>query len=478
MCSTSAACVKLKRSATTRNTVRRKFSSGDVNKVLGRLYAHRAIDKAAQRHPLLVVRETNCKLTEVEKSAKGADPRCQAKMEFVENSGSALDSEPVLRASSRRISRRQFGAALATTMAAVSACTKRTTSGMNEQNWGKGPNGEDVALYTLSNADGVEATITTYGGRLVTLRTPDRNGKLADIVLGFDILPQYLEKNPFFGALVGRYANRIANGQFQLNGHTYTLAKNNGPNTLHGGLVGFDKKVWKVQGVTGGNPALRLQYISKDGEEGFPGTLTTTVTYELTSSNELKIDYEATTDQNTVLNLTNHSYFDLSGAGAGDITDHIVTINADRFTPVDANLIPTGELKSVDGTPFDFRKPTAVGARINDKDQQLVYGGGYDHNFVLNRSGNSPSLAARVMDPKSGRVMEVLTTQPGVQFYTGNHLPNSIKGKNGATYNYRYGLCFETQHFPNSPNQPSFPTTELRPGERFHQTTIFKFSVA
>lgn len=349
---------------------------------------------------------------------------------------------------------------------------------MTKQNWGKGPNGEEVDLYTLRNSKGIETTIATYGGKIVTLKTPDRDGKFADIVLGYDNLPQYLGHNPFFGTLVGRYANRIANGEFKLDGHTYQLAKNNGPNTLHGGLVGFDKKVWKVQGVTGANPALRLEYVSKDGEENFPGTLTTTVTYELTDNNELKIDYQATTDKKTVLNLTNHSYFNLEGEGSGQIVDHVVTINADRFTPVNANLIPTGELKSVEGTPFDFRKATPVAARINDKDQQLQYGQGYDHNFVLNRSGDGPSLAARVMSPKSGRVMEVLTTQPGVQFYTGNHLENGIKGKGGATYGFRSGLCFETQHFPDSPNQPNFPSTELAPGQRFHQITIFKFSVA
>ncbi len=363
-------------------------------------------------------------------------------------------------------------------VAAVASSTRNTT-GMTKQNWGKGPNGEEVDVYTLRNSKGIEANIITYGGRLVTLKTPDRDGKFADIVLGFDSLPQYLEKNPFFGALVGRYANRIANGEFQLDGHTYTLAKNNGPNTLHGGLVGFDKKVWQAEQLTGDDgPSLRLKYVSKDGEEGFPGTLSTTVTYSLNSNNELKIDYQATTDKKTVLNLTNHSYFDLSGAGTGEILDHIVTINAGKFTPVNANLIPTGELKSVEGTPFDFRTPTAVGARIKDKDQQLQYGDGYDHNYVLNKAGNGPSLAARVMDPKSGRVMEVLTTQPGVQFYSGNHLPNGIKGKGGATYGYRYGLCFETQHFPNSPNQPDFPSTELNPGQRFHQVTIFKFSAA
>ena len=378
-----------------------------------------------------------------------------------------------------RISRRTFGAALVATAGARIAIGNSTqkNSGMKKQNWGKGPNGEEVDLYTLRNAKGIETTITNYGGKIVTLKTPDRKGQFADIVLGFDNLAQYLDKNPFFGSLVGRYANRIANGEFKLDGHTYTLARNNGPNTLHGGLVGFDKKVWQAEDASGREGhSLRLQYVSKDGEENFPGTLTTTVTYTLTDSNELKIDYQATTDKNTVLNLTNHSYFDLSGAGSGEILDHIVTINADRFTPVNANLIPTGELKSVEGTPFDLRKPTPVRARINDKDQQLEYGSGYDHNFVLNGNGSSPQFAARAMDPKSGRVLEVLTTQPGVQFYTGNHLGNGIKGKGGTTYNYRCGLCFETQHFPNSPNQPDFPTTELKPGQRFHHVTVFKIS--
>jgi aldose 1-epimerase len=380
----------------------------------------------------------------------------------------------------KRISRRKFGAALAATAAAGAIATSKVNnSEMKKQNWGKGPNGEEVDLYTLRNSKGIEASITTYGGRLVTLKTPDRDGKFADIVLGFDDLPQYLANNPFFGALAGRYANRIANGEFQLDGHTYHLAKNNGPNTLHGGLVGFDKKVWQAEDVSASNGhSLRLKYVSKDGEENFPGTLTTTVTYTLSDNDDLTIDYKATTDKKTVLNLTNHSYFDLAGAGAGEIIDHVVTINADKFTPVNANLIPTGDLKTVDGTPFDFRTATRVGARINDKDQQLQYGQGYDHNFVVNRSGNGPSLAARVVDPKSGRAMEVLTTQPGVQFYTGNHLSNGIKGKGGATYGYRYGLCFETQHFPNSPNQPNFPSTELAPGQQFHEITVFKFSVA
>lgn len=348
---------------------------------------------------------------------------------------------------------------------------------MTKQTWGKGPNGEAVDLYTMRNSHGAEAAITTYGGRVVALKTPDRDGQSADIVLGFDNLAQYLEHNPYFGALVGRYANRIANGEFRLDGHTYTLAKNNGPNALHGGLIGFDKKVWDAEHGDGSEATwLRLKYVSRDGEEGFPGTLTAIVTYTLTNENELKVEYRATSDKKTVLNLTNHSYFDLRGAGAGQILDHVVMIHADRFTPVNANLIPTGELKSVEGTPFDFRTPTRIGARISDKDQQLEYGGGYDHNYVLNGSGNAPTLAARVIDPKSGRVMEVLTTQPGMQFYTGNHLPDGIHGKGGATYNYRCGFCFETQHFPDSPNQSGFPSTELSAGQEFQEVTIFKFS--
>lgn len=352
---------------------------------------------------------------------------------------------------------------------------------MTKQTWGKGPNSEEINLYTLRNSKGIEVSIINYGGRLVTLKTPDRDGKFGDIVLGFDNLDQYLQNNPVFGALVGRYANRIAGGEFQLDGHTYKLAKNNGENTLHGGLRGFDKRVWEPQESENEHgPALRLTYVSKDGEEGFPGTLTTRVTYSLDDNDQLTLDYEATTDKKTVLNLTNHSYFNLSGAGSEQIIDHVVTINGDKFTPGNAQQIPTGELKSVEGTPFDFRKPTRVGDRIDDNnDQQIKYGSGYDMNFVVNRSGQGPSLAARAEHPKSGRVMEVLTTQPGVQFYTSNHLPkDGIKGKGGTLYTYRDALCFETQHFPNSPNQPNFPSTELSPGQRFHQITIFKFSVA
>lgn len=350
----------------------------------------------------------------------------------------------------------------------------------DERLWGTLPSGEEIKLYTFRNAKGTETSITDYGGRLVTLKTPDRNGRFADIVLGFDELDGYLAKNPYFGALVGRYANRIAHAEFTLDGTTYKLARNNGENSLHGGLKGFDKVAWKATPISTDNgAALRLEYLSADGEEGYPGTLTATATYTLTNEDELRIDYTATTNKNTILNLTNHSYFDLGGQGSGEILDHIVTIAADRFTPVNAHLIPTGELRGVKGTPFDFTQPTRIGERIDQNDEQLKYGVGYDHNFVLKPSGNGPSFAARAHHPNSGRILEVLTTQPGVQFYTGNHLAESLaKGKAGVVYGFRSGFCLETQHFPDSPNQPGFPSTELKPGEQYRQTTIFKFSVS
>ncbi len=346
-------------------------------------------------------------------------------------------------------------------------------SQIEKQIWGQTDSGESVQLYTLRNTKGTKATITDFGGRLVTLRTADREGNFDDIVLGFDDLGGYLGKNPYFGALVGRYANRIANGQFTLDGHTYHLARNNGENALHGGIEGFDKRVWESREVPG--PALQLTYVSKDGEEGYPGTLTATVTYTLTGENELKIDYLATTDKATVLNLTNHSYFDLSGQFAGEILQHKVTINADRFTPVNEHLIPTGELRAVAGTPFDFRQPKFIADHIDDDDEQLKLALGYDHNFVLNGSGLR--LATRVLDPQSGRVLEVLTTQPGMQFYTGNHLDGTVTGKGGVVYKFRYGFCCETQHFPDSPNQPNFPSAKLEPGGEFRAQTIFRFSV-
>jgi aldose 1-epimerase len=348
---------------------------------------------------------------------------------------------------------------------------------IQKQHWGTLESGETIDLYTLRNANGIEARVTNFGGRLASLKTPDRRGEFGDIVLGFDTLEGYVQKNPYFGALVGRYANRIAHGEFQLNGRKYTLARNNGGNALHGGLRGFDKVAWQAREVDSAQGrALELGYLSKDGEEGYPGNLQVTVRYTLTDANELRLDYVAMTDKDTVLNLTNHSYFDLSGSFAGEVVDSVVTINADRFTPVNANLIPTGELRPVDGTPFDFRIATKVAARIDEKDEQLVFGQGYDHNYVLNRSGNSPTLAAVAHDMHSGRVLEVLTTQPGMQFYTGNHLDGSVTGKGGVTYRFRSGMCFETQHFPDSPNRPQFPSTELKSSEHYRAVTVFRFA--
>jgi len=373
---------------------------------------------------------------------------------------------------------RRQALALAPTLTFLS-CTgeqNKTMSGITKQSWGALPSGESIDLYTLRNGKGVETTISNFGGRIVTLKVPDRAGKFEDVVLGYDTLEPYTKPNPFFGTLVGRYANRIANGEFTLNGKKYTLLKNNGPNSLHGGGKGFDKKAWKAD-VTANN-GLQLSYLSKDGEEGYPGNLSTTVTYSLGDDNGLRIDYEATTDADTVLNLTNHSYFNMAGHAHGAILDHQLLLNADKFTPVNANLIPTSELRSVEGTPFDFRKPMAIGARIDAPDEQIKFAKGYDHNFVVNRTGGEPTLAARVTDPQSGRVMEVLTTQPGVQLYTANHIEGEIKGKAGAIYHFRSAYCFETQHFPDTPNQPSFPTAVLKPGQKFHETTIFRFSTA
>lgn len=349
-----------------------------------------------------------------------------------------------------------------------------STSRFSRQSFGKTDTGEQVELYTLTNSKGVAAAITNYGGILVSLKVPDRAGQLADVVLGFDALDGYLKAHPYFGAIIGRYGNRIAKARFTLNGVEYQLARNEGENSLHGGIKGFDKAVWTAKEIDGGK-GLELTYLSKDGEEGFPGNLAVTVTYSLNDENELKIDYAATTDKDTVVNLTNHSYFNLAGQGEGDVLGHVVTINADRFTPVDAKLIPTGELRPVEGTPFDFRSPRGIGERINDKDEQLVLGKGYDHNFVLNRTGEGLALAARVVEPKTGRVMEVLTTEPGMQFYTGNFLDGTITGKGGKVYRQRYGFCLETQHFPDSPNKPEFPSVVLKPGEQYRSTTIYRF---
>jgi aldose 1-epimerase len=349
-------------------------------------------------------------------------------------------------------------------------------AGITTKAYGKTAAGTPVNLYTLTNSNGIEATITNYGGIVVSLKTPDRRGTMADIVLGYETLDEYLKDSRFFGALVGRYGNRIAKGRFTLDGREYTLARNNGENALHGGLKGFNKVVWTAKPVTRKEgPALELTYVSKDGEEGYPGTLTATVVYTLTDANELRIDYQAKTDKPTVVNLTNHSYFNLGGQGEGDILKHEVMLNADRFTPVDSTLIPTGELRPVEGTPFDFRKPMSIGARIEANDEQIRFGKGYDHNFVLNGQAGTLRLVARVTEPSSGRVLEVSTTEPGVQFYTGNFLDGTARGKGGKVYNFRYGFCLETQHFPDSPNKPSFPSTVLRPGETYTSTTVYKF---
>jgi aldose 1-epimerase len=349
--------------------------------------------------------------------------------------------------------------------------------GIQSSAFGKMPSGESIELYTLTNRKGMQVAITNYGGRVVKLLVPDRHGKMADVVLGFDDLAGYLGDNPYFGALIGRYGNRIGDARFKLDGVEYKLDANDGKNSLHGGSQGFDKRVWKAKELPGAEPALELTYLSKDGEEGYPGNLTATVVYTLTNKNELKIDYKAITDKDTVVNLTNHSYFNLAGEGNGDILKTELMINADRFTPVDATLIPTGELRKVEGTPLDFRKLTAIGARINADDEQLKFGKGYDHNFVLSRKGPGLELAARAVDPSSGREMEVYTTQPGLQFYSGNFLDGSVKGKGGIAYGHRSALCLETQHFPDSPNKPDFPSTELKPGQTYHEVTVFKFSV-
>jgi aldose 1-epimerase len=343
--------------------------------------------------------------------------------------------------------------------------------------FGRTPDGQAVELFTLTNARGTEVRAINYGGIIVSLRVPDRAGRLGDVVLGHDTLEGYLKAPAYFGCIVGRYGNRIAKGAFTLDGRTYHLATNNGPNHLHGGTRGFDKVVWKADPIEGADGVgVVFTYTSPDGEEGYPGNLKVRVTYTLTDRDELAFEYFATTDKATPVNLTQHSYFNLAGEGTRDVLDHRLTIDADRFTPVDATLIPTGELAPVAGTPFDFRPPAAIGARIGQKDEQLVRGRGYDHNFVLNRKGPGLARVIRVAEPTTGRVMEVSTTEPGVQFYSGNFLDGSITGKAGHVYRHRYGLCLETQHFPDSPNHPSFPSTILRPGEEYRSKTVLAFS--
>jgi aldose 1-epimerase len=339
--------------------------------------------------------------------------------------------------------------------------------------FGKLPDGTDIQSYTLFNSRGARAKVITYGATLTELYMPDRHGKMGDVVLGFDDLQGYLGDEPYFGATIGRYANRIAKGKFTLDGKEYQLAINNGPNSLHGGKIGFNRRVWKAEELKERDgAAVRFTYLSKDGEEDYPGNLHVSVTYTLTNTDELKLQYSAETDKDTVLNLTNHSYFNLSGTDTGTILKYVLYLNADKYTPVDSTLIPTGAIESVAGTPLDFRKPTEIGARIGE-----IKGiGGYDHNFVLNGKPGTLRLAARVTDPESGREIEVLTTQPGVQFYSAIGLNGSIKGKGGVGYEKYGAICLETQHFPDSPNHPNFPSTELKPGERFRSETIYKFS--
>lgn len=364
---------------------------------------------------------------------------------------------------------------------AIFSCSKtkneeKMISTISKEAFGQLPDGQQADLYTLTNANGMTVNITNYGGIITKLTAPDKNGQWADVVLGFDSLAPYLSGHPFFGALVGRYGNRIAKGKFKLNGQEYSLAINNGPNALHGGTKGFDKVIWKATEIKQDSVVgLQLEYTSKDMEEGYPGNLTVKVVYTLDNENALTIDYTASTDKPTVLNLTNHSYFNLTGLKR-DILDHEVTIASDSIVPVDTTLIPTGKLRAVEGTPFDFRKATKVGAGIDKvEDEQIKAGGGYDHCWVLKRSGDGLEKFATVKDPESGRVMEVFTTEPGVQFYTGNFLDGKLTGK-GATYSKRFGLCLETEHYPDSPNQPQFPTTTLNPGETYKTTTKYKFS--
>lgn len=369
----------------------------------------------------------------------------------------------------------------------ITACKKeqQTTTTVTEpvakntvttSSFGTLPDNTAVTLYTLRNKNGVEMQVMNYGGIIVSLKTPDKQGKLADVVLGFDSLSHYLKGSPYFGALIGRYGNRIAKGKFSIDGTSYTLATNNRPNHLHGGIKGFDKVFWNIE-VQPDSSSLKLTYASKDGEEGYPGNLNVEVIYTLTNDNEVKMDYNATTDKKTIVNLTNHTYFNLTGNPANDILGHQLMLNADQFLPVDRTLIPTGEFKAVAGSPFDFNSLTVVGTRIIDKDEQLAFGKGYDHCWVLkNYAKGNVQKVAELYEAQSGRVMEVSTDEPGIQFYSGNFLDGTLKGKGGEVIKFRTGLCLETQHFPDSPNKPAFPSVLLSPGETYKTTTVYKFS--
>ena len=363
---------------------------------------------------------------------------------------------------------------------AVSACSVFAVDVPKAEPFGKMPDGTEIQAFTLTNKNGIKLRAITYGAIVLSLETPDRNGKLADIVLGYNTLEEYIKDTPYFGAVVGRYGNRIAGGKFSLDGTTYTLATNNEPGgmkcSLHGGLKGFDKVVWHGEGlVKNGVQSVKFSYTSKDGEEGFPGTVELSVIYQLTDDNQWRIDYEAKTDKASPLNVTQHSYFNLKGEGNGDILEHELVFKASRFTPVNAGLIPTGELRAVTNTPFDFTTAHRIGERVKADDEQIRFGGGYDHNWVLDSQDGSLALAAIVTEPSSGRTMEVLTTEPGLQFYCGNFLDGKLMGKSGKAYQFRNGFCLETQHYPDSPNQPSFPSTILRPGKTWTSTTVYRF---
>ena len=381
---------------------------------------------------------------------------------------------------------RRLWMALLPAMLLAIGCTGEPSSAVNQQTlvrlqqgpYGRTPDNQLVERITLRNLNGVEVTVVTLGGIITSIKTPDRFGSIDDVVLGFDTLEPYFDRSPYFGSIIGRYGNRIANARFTLDGATYTLAKNNGPHHLHGGVRGWDKVVWAAepfQHDTG--VGVKLSYTSADGEEGYPGRVKGDVTYTLTDANALVVDYYAVTTQATVINLTQHSYFNLAGLQANDVLAHELTIHADRYLPVNATLIPTGEIAPVEGTPFDFRTPHPIGARIDAAHEQIVRGGGYDHNFVVNRSGPGLAPAARVVEPMTGRTLEVATMEPGLQFYTGNFLDGTLTGKGGRLYQRRGGFCLETQHYPDSPNQPAFPSTVLRPGEAYRSQTVFQFGV-